>query len=92
MNKTFVLFLAFVVVVSAGMGISAAADANDVGNITVGSDNQNLQDQELISEQTLHDPKDPKKIPMQKTGVPVMPALLSTLLIGSGLIYERLRK
>jgi len=87
MNNTLVLFLAFVVVVGAGMGISAAADANDAGNITVDSGNGNLQEQAAISPHAIHQ----KTIPMQKTGVPIVPALLSTLLIGSGLLYGRLR-
>ena len=87
MNKTLLLFLAFVVVVSAGMGISAAADANDAGNISVDSGNANLQEQAAVS----HHHAGQKTIPMQKTGVPIAPALLSTLLIGSGLLYGRLR-
>ncbi len=33
-----------------------------------------------------------EEIPMQKTGLPVAPALLSTLLISSGLLYRKLRK
>lgn len=32
------------------------------------------------------------KVPMQETGLPVVPALLSTLFIGSGLLYRRLRR
>ncbi|MEL7668998.1 hypothetical protein [Methanobacterium sp.] len=32
------------------------------------------------------------ELPMQKTGLPVVPALLSTLLVGSGLLYRKLRK
>ena len=90
MNKALLLFIAFVVVVGAGMGISAAADANDAGNITVGSDNGNLQEQAAISHHAIHQAGQ-KTIPMQKTGVPIAPALLSTLLIGSGLLYGRLR-
>lgn len=87
MNKTLVLFLAFVVVVSAGMGFSTAAD-NKVDDITADSANQNLQDQVIVDPS---DPSDPKTIPMQKTGVPFVAAMLSTLLIGSGLLYGRLR-
>ena len=30
-------------------------------------------------------------VPMQKTGIPILPAVLSTLMIGSGLVYGRLR-
>jgi hypothetical protein len=32
------------------------------------------------------------ELPMQKTGLPVVPAILSTLLVGSGLLYRKLRK
>ena len=32
-----------------------------------------------------------KTVPMQKTGLPILPAILSTLMIGSGLLYGRLR-
>lgn len=32
------------------------------------------------------------QIPMQKTGLPIVPALLSTLMIGSSLLYKKLRK
>ncbi len=31
-------------------------------------------------------------VPMQKTGLPIIPALMSTLLICSGLLYRKLRK
>lgn len=88
MNKTLVLFLAFVVIVCAGMGFSAAADENKVDDITASSANENLQDQVIVDPD---DPNDPKTIPLKKTGVPIVPALLSTLLISSGLLYGRLR-
>ena len=32
-----------------------------------------------------------KTVPMQKTGLPILPGILSTLMIGSGLLYGRLR-
>ena len=91
MKKTFVLLLAFAIIIS-GMGFSMAADnettdANHTNGITVSSLNANLQEQVADP----GDPGDPNKIPLQKTGLPVAPALLSTLLIGSGLLYGRLR-
>ena len=92
MNKTLVLFLVFVIIASAGLGFSAAAAPNsdDIGNITVSSYNQNLQHG---THSKILD-KDPgkKTLPLQKTGLPTVPALLSTLMISSGLLYERLRK
>ena len=87
MNKILVLFLAFVVVinVSIGFGAAAAPDSDDPGNITVSSYNVNL-------DPNSNHAKDPgKTLPLQKTGLPVVPALLSTLLVGSGLLYTRLR-
>ncbi len=91
MSKTLVLFLAFIIGVGASIGFCTAANANDMGNITVTSDNVNLQDQEAFTGHKIHDPNDPRSIPMQKTGLPILPALLSTLLIGSGLLHGRLR-
>ncbi|MEN6291607.1 MAG: hypothetical protein ABFD07_06275 [Methanobacterium sp.] len=88
MNKTLVLFLAFVVTinVSIGLSVAAAQDSNDVGNITIDSSNLNLDPN------TNHQ-KDPgKTLPLQKTGLPVVLAILSTLLVSSGLLYEKLRK
>ena len=90
MNKTLVLFLAFVIVINACIGLSAAVapNSNDPGNITISSYNQNLH-----SHSKLTDPDDPgKTLPLQKTGLPIIPALLSALSISSGLIYERLKK
>lgn len=98
MKKALILFLAFAIVASAGIGFSAdeISDANssinntnNISGINVSSANLNSQFQEV------NDPNDPSArpntIPMQKTGVPIIPALLSTLMIGSGLLYERLR-
>lgn len=88
MNKTLVLFLAFVVTINVSIGLSAAAeqDSNDVGNITIDSSNLNL-------DPSTNNQKDPRKtLPLQKTGLPVVPALLSTLLVSSGLLYGKLRK
>lgn len=95
MNKTLVLFLAFAIVAIVSMGVSIAApDTNDQDSnvnsqdsIIVSSDNQNLQ----VQEEKSSDPGN-KTVPMQKTGAPILPALLSTLMIGSGLLYSRLRK
>ncbi len=91
MNKILVLFVAFVIAINTGLGLSAAAtpDSNDAGNITISSYNQNLHSH--YSKPT--DPDDPgKTLPLQKTGLPIVPALLSTLTIGCGLIYKRLNK
>jgi len=88
MNKTLVLFLAFIVTINVSLGVSAAAaqDSNDVGNITIDSYNLNLDPN------TNHQ-KDPgKTLPLQKTGLPVVPALLSTLLVISGPLYVKIRK
>ena len=88
MNKTLVLFLAFVVAININLGLSAAAapDSNDAENITIDSYNLN------VDPNTNHQ-KDPgKTLPLQKTGLPVVPALLSAILVGSGLLYEKLRK
>ncbi len=87
MNKTLVLFLTFVVAINVSLGLSVAAapDSNDVGSINVSSYNLNLDPN------TNHH-KDPgKTLPLQKTGLPVVPALLSTLLVGSGLLYKKIR-
>jgi hypothetical protein len=91
MNKTLVLFLAFVIVINACLGLSAAVapDSNDPGNITISSYNQNLYS--YYTKPT--NPDDPgKTLPLQKTGLPIIPALLSALSISSSLIYERLKK
>ncbi|OEC84359.1 MULTISPECIES: hypothetical protein [Methanobacterium] len=88
MNKTLVLFLAFIVTINVSLGVSAAAaqDSNDVGNITIDSYNLNLDPN------TNHQ-KDPgKTLPLQKTGLPVVPALLSILLVLSGSLYVKIRK
>ena len=99
MKNTLALFIILAVVSSAFMGFSAAANTNDVNGITASSSNINLQEQAAISKEKVASaaPNVPqgaaaKKIPLQKTGVPIAPALLSTLLIGSGLLYGRLRK
>ena len=87
MNKTLVLFLALVVLINVSLGLNAAAapDSNDAGDINISSYNLNLDPN------TNHQ-KDPgKTLPLQKTGLPVSPALLSTLLVGSGLLYKKIR-
>lgn len=79
-------------VASVGMGFCAVVeDTNNARNITISSGNLNLQDQ---TSEIIHNTKDPgkKTVPLQKTGVPIVPVLLSTLMVGSGLLYERLRK
>ncbi len=93
MNKTLVLLLAFTIVVT-GMGFCMAADENDVEGITADSLNANLQEQAVAPGQGAISGLAGNKgtIPLQKTGLPVAPALLSALLIGSGLLYEKLRK
>ena len=87
MNKTLILFLTFIALINVSLGLSAAAapDSNDAGDIAISSYNVNLDPNT--------DPqKDPEKtLPLQKTGLPVVPALLSTLLVSSGLLYEKLR-
>ena len=88
MNKTLVLFLAFIVTINVSLGLSASAaqDSNDVGNITIDSYNLNLDPH------TNHQ-KDPgKTLPLQKTGLPFVPALLSTLIVISGSLYVKIRK
>lgn len=88
MNKTLVLFLAFITVINVSLGLTAAAspDSNDAGNITISSDNIN------IDPHTNHQ-KDPgKTLPLQKTGLPVVPVLFSTLLVCSALLYKKIRK
>ena len=87
MNKTLALLLAFTIIVS-GMGFCMAADENNVEDITADSTNANSQEQVAVDPD---DPGNPKTIPMQKTGLPIAPALLSALMIGSGLLYGRLR-
>ena len=87
MNKTFVLFLTFIALINVSLGLSAAAtpDSNDAGDISISSYNINLDPNT--------DPqKDPgKTLPLKKTGLPVLPALLSTLFVSSGLLYGKLR-
>jgi len=93
MKKTLALLILLAVVASAFMGFSAAENTNDVNGITADSSNINLQEQAAISKEKAAAPQGAaaKKIPLQKTGVPITPALLSTLMIGSGLLYGRLR-
>ena len=151
MKKALIVLLAFVMVVSAGMGFGAAAD-NDIGtgdsavhdadhgqhdgdNLDDGQSEVDDDDQAVDGDdEDEKDPKDEatiiiiqkkiisilycnsaaaaggaagagagagannaankgagKTVPMQKTGLPILPAVLSTLMIGSGLLYGRLR-
>ena len=163
MKKALILLLAFLMVVSAGMGFGAAATTSD----TAGTQDQTLQDSQnnkitepakntetgnnkekkfrdkcdqcdnckengcdhcdKCKEEIKNDDKDDvtviiiqkniisylyynsaaaaggagannaankgagKTVPMQKAGLPILPAILSTLMIGSGLLYGRLR-
>ena len=139
MKKALILLLAFVMVVSAGMGFGAAAEDTSDGSTAV--------DTPADDGTTVNDPADDgnkeqevtiitiekkiiivqaiaaaraaavaqsaaqraaaqraaaqraaaqraaaaKTIPMQKAGLPILPGILSTLMIGSGLLYGKLR-
>jgi cytoskeletal protein RodZ len=143
MKKTLILILAFVMVVSAGMGFAAAEDpADDSTAVDTPADDGTTVDTPADDGTTVNDPADDgnkeqevtiitiekkiiivqaiaaaraaavaqsaaqraaaqraaaqraaaaKTIPMQKAGLPILPGILSTLMIGSGLLYGRLR-
>jgi hypothetical protein len=146
MRKALILLLAFVMVISAGMGFGAAAtpstngsevqgdSLNDtVTNVTDPGDNSTLDPTKNNSQKDkitiviiqkkiyyiisgkyyfkglligaggaggnggagrnggANNGAGGKSVPMQKTGLPILPGILSTLMVGSGLLYSRLR-
>ena len=163
MKKALILLLAFVMVVSAGMGFGAAAtttgdstvvqsadqgqSTENIGNNVNsnegnkdnigkdGKDNNKCEDNDKCKDKDKKDKDKDKKettviiiqktiiykevllaagaygaaggaggagaanknaaggktVPMQKTGLPILPGILSTLMVGSGLLYGRLR-
>lgn len=142
MNKVLIMLLAFVMVISAGIGLTAAAPNNGdnngtdvqsdsngtdvqgnnsavdpgkgdttIGNLTIITVVINNQEYYLINGRyylassgisgaaakagaatgASKAAAGGQTVPMQKTGLPILPGVLSALMIGSGLLYERLR-